>query len=84
LVTDWAPSPPAPVLAGGLLAGALAGPVVAGLELEPELELLLLQAAAASTAAAATAKPNLRCLSMAFSDPVASRNLDEPPWKNRR
>jgi hypothetical protein len=83
LVTDWAPSPPAPVLAGRLLAGALAGPVVAGLELEPELELLL-QAAAASTAAAATARPNLRCLSMAFSDPVASRNLDEPPWKNRR
>jgi hypothetical protein len=60
LVTDCAPWPPVPVLAGRLLAGALLG-VVTELELELELELLL-QPAAASSAAATTAKPILLCL----------------------
>jgi len=63
LVTDWAPSPPAPVLAGRLVAGAaLVGPVV-GAVVEVELELeLLLQPAAASAAATTAAKPILLSL----------------------
>ena len=86
-MTDWVPAPPVPVPAGRLVAGtALLGGVVAELELE-----LLLHPAAASTVAATVARPaqpSLRCLragvlaeirSMAFSDPMAPRNLDEPP-----
>jgi hypothetical protein len=63
LVTDWAPSPPAPVLAGAGLVGPVVGPVVGAVvaELEPELELLL-QPDAASTAAATAAKPILLSL----------------------
>jgi len=60
-VTDWAPWPPVPVLAGRLLAGAVLVEVPA---VELELELLL-QPAAASTAAATAAKParpSLLCL----------------------
>ena len=61
-MTDWAPNPPAPVLAGRLAADvALADVAGAGLE----LELLLLQPAAASAAAvtaAKLAKPSLLCL----------------------
>jgi hypothetical protein len=69
LVTDWAPSPPAPVLAGTALADVTGvevvtgGEVVTGVGLELELELeLLLQPAAASTAAATAAKPILLSL----------------------
>jgi hypothetical protein len=63
LVTDWAPSPPAPVLAGTALADVTGVEVVTGVGLELELELeLLLQPAAASTAAATAAKPILLSL----------------------
>ena len=61
-MTDCAPWPPVPVLAGRLLAGALLGALL-GVVVELELELeLLLQPAAASSAAATTAKPILLCL----------------------
>jgi hypothetical protein len=62
LVTDWAPCPPVPVLAGALRAdAALLGAVVV-VELGLELLLLLLQPATASSAAATAAKPILLSL----------------------
>ena len=61
MVPDWAPCPPVPALAGTALADPAGVDVVAGAELELELELLL-QPAAASSAAATAAKPILLCL----------------------
>jgi hypothetical protein len=61
LVTDWAPCPPVPGLAGTALALADDGVAVGAVELELELEVLL-QPTTASSAAATAAKPILLSL----------------------